>query len=448
MPIASCTGDPDLSVSTWSIIRRGGIGPDLLLGDALADALFGDAGDDSLHGMGGDDRLLGGDGNDLLDGGEGADSLAGGHGADSLEAGAGADSLRGDAGDDLLHGDAGDDILDGGSGNDTILAGAENDTVLAGGGHDRVLAGTGADVVLLGLGNDTAQGEAGADLIEGDAGADLLFGGEGADTLSGGAHGDRLVGGAGDDVLRGEEGLDWLWGGAGDDLLDGGDGVDRLTGGIGADTLLGGEGDDVLLSRSDSGEPDIAQGGMPVLADVALPLGDDVLVGGAGADLFRFELLVNARPEVAARHLTAEGRVDWRAVIGGSAAPHDHWIDMIGTDVVLDFSKAEGDRIQIVGYSVAVLHLHYGDADHDGIDDFTLIQLVSRQARGGAHDGDHLGTIGVFGDLLTMEDILLSGAVLGAYDRPEEGPYRLDDAGILPGGRMDPAVAAGLDMVA
>ncbi|HBU28883.1 MAG TPA: hypothetical protein DEB56_03775 [Thiobacillus sp.] len=135
--------------------------------------VFGGAGDDTLEGRAGDDTLLGYAGDDTLSGNDGADTLAGGAGVDYLEGG---------AGDDALDGGEGDDTLDGGVGNDTLQAGA---------GDDRLYGGEGADTLLA------------------DDGSDWLSGGDGTDILEGGAGDDYLVGGTGDDVYRLSMGAGW-----------------------------------------------------------------------------------------------------------------------------------------------------------------------------------------------------------------------------------------------
>jgi len=189
-------------------------------------------------------------------------------------------------------------------------------------------------------------------------------GGSGDDSIYGNAQNNRLIGGAGNDILVGRGGSDWLEGGDGDDILIGdGDyagtavqiarallteprpepaplaglvtnavqipinpqtpvsppsGGLIVTGGLvkggapgssppsplpsgdpeqvwGRDTLLGGAGNDVL------------DGGA----------GRDVLIGGAGADIFRF----------------ADGDMPGKS-------SHD-------SDVIRDFSFADGDRIDL-----------------------------------------------------------------------------------------------------
>ncbi|WP_431271167.1 calcium-binding protein [Dankookia sp. P2] len=150
------------------------------------------------------------------------------------------------------------------------------------------LAGTGEDDRLHGFaGNDTLAGGEGKDTLLGGAGNDSLAGGAGFDSLDGGDGNDRLDGGDGPDVLVGGAGNDTLLGGAGNDLLQGGAGNDSLAGGDGEDSLEGGPGADTML-------------------------------GGAGADTF----LLQAMGEPA-------------------------WSSQAAMDLLLGFSRAEGDRLRI-----------------------------------------------------------------------------------------------------
>jgi Ca2+-binding RTX toxin-like protein len=173
------------------------------------------------------------------------------------------------------------------SGHATLAGGARDAGLL--GVADLRLSGNGADNVLIGnAGNNRIDGKGGHDSIDGGGGNDRITGGDGRDTLDGGDGNDTLFGGAGADLLRGGQGHDWLEGGKGRDTLDGGSGNDTLFGGAGPDVLRGGAGHDRLIG----GE------------------GDDTLTGGPGADTFVF----------------ARG---------------------MGRDVVTDFSRAEGDRIEL-----------------------------------------------------------------------------------------------------
>lgn len=98
----------------------------------------------------------------------------------------------------------------------------------------------------------------------------------------------RIEGGPGPDLIRGSEGPDVISGRQGNDSLYGMGGNDTLHGGQGNDYLDGGEGDDWL-----SGDR-----------------GDNTLVGGHGADIFHSQ--------------------------AGA-----------GRDLVLDFSAADGDRVEL-----------------------------------------------------------------------------------------------------
>ena len=136
------------------------------------------------------------------------------------------------------------------------------------------------------------MGKSSSAVIRGGVGNDVLGGTDGADVMYGGMGNDILIGGAGGDSLYGEDGNDTLMGGVGSDVLDGGLGNDRLVGFDGADVLLGGAGMDYLIGGGSH----------------------DVMTGGADADTFAF---------------------DFQSFKGG-------------TEVVTDFSAAEGDVLQFV----------------------------------------------------------------------------------------------------
>ena len=179
---------------------------------------------------------------------------------------------------------------------------------------------------------------------------DHLNGTTGSNTLFGGAKEDTLAGMAGNDTLNGGSGADKVWGGSGNDDLDGGTGADLLVGGFGADRMDGGTGNDVaaepLGCRRD--------GRCPGRHDADLR-GRDRRVHGRqrharrrrGADTFRFELQVNAKDEIVAKHVNADGTIDWVGVTGENNATHDHWLDGFGNDVIRDFNRAQGDKIEI-----------------------------------------------------------------------------------------------------
>lgn len=268
----------------------------------------------------------------------------------------------------------------------------------------------------------------------GGTGDDTQRTGDGDDTLNGNEGNDVLCAASGNDWMRGQDGNDILWGGDGNDDGAGGDGNDLLTGGNGNDTMSGCYGDDILLSRSDAGEPEIAAApGRPrVFAGMAMS-GDDQLGGAQGADLYRFELLVNARPSVVQANLRPDGRMDWAGVVAGPAPnAHDWWVDGIGTDTVKTFNRADGDRIEILGWRVEVASIRQADLDRDGQMD-SVIAL--RAMAGGPNGGDALGTIRVMGAKITAADVTVrSDALIGAFDTLEFGQFPGDRFGTLPFG--------------
>jgi Ca2+-binding RTX toxin-like protein len=174
-------------------------------------------------------------------------------------------------------------------------------------GNDSLVGSSGSDTIDLLGGNDRYDGLGGDDTVRGGAGIDVLKGGLDNDTLSGGTGSDRLEGGSGDDFLDGGDGSDRLYGGDGKDFLFGGDWIsgsddrgDLLDGGGGDDELNGWEGDDRLFGGTGN---DLLHGSY----------GTDTLTGGAGADIFSYTSAID------------------------------------GNDIIVDFSRAEGDKIDISG---------------------------------------------------------------------------------------------------
>ena len=170
---------------------------------------------------------------------------------------------------------------------------------------------------------------------------------------------------------------------------------------FGAHEMQGSEGGDRLVSYSDGGEPGVAA------TNAALT--DDTLTGGTGADSFEFHLLMNAKEAIIKKHTNDAGEVNWMKVMKENANVHDHWVEGIGNDVITDFTKAEGDKIVVRGHTVAIQSIEYG-VDEQG--EFSLVSLYSNQMKGGAHHNDALGSIKVYGDKVTAEDIQLDGAMM------------------------------------
>ena len=175
----------------------------------------------------------------------------------------------------------------------TVQAGVSASTA----GNDVMVAPVTGGTLMGGLGDDTIVGDTAPDYLRGEAGDDVINGGSGFDdangnmgndTIHGNAGDDFSVGGKGDDLLFGDAGNDIVWGNLGNDTCNGGSGNDQVRGGQGNDVLYGGSGNDFL-----SGDR-----------------GNDTITGGPGADLF-------------------------------------HGSQDAGIDKVLDFSVAEGDRVQL-----------------------------------------------------------------------------------------------------
>lgn len=141
----------------------------------------------------------------------------------------------------------------------------------------------------------TINGTATSDTITGTAANELIRGYAGADIISAGGGDDKVYGGIGDDWIAGNPGNDLLYGQDGHDSLYGGNGNDRLEGGSGLDLLDGGAGNDILIG-----------GGYT-----------DWLTGGSGADRFVF------------------------------TSADELFTDAWGPDVIMDFSRAEHDRIDL-----------------------------------------------------------------------------------------------------
>lgn len=297
----------------------------------------------------------------FIEGNSGIDVVFASDAGDMVKAYAGNDLLFGGSGADVFFGDSGDDTLDGGAGADYLAGGNGNDTYYVDhvddyasesasaidSGADRVVSAiswtlsAGHELLTLGgvqsingtgnASNNTIQGNGGANILEGGGGTDKLIGGEGSDRYisnitSSGAVQDVIIETAsagGTDVLvltgvstnttaalvqlgvnlenvtiSGTHGsLLNVTGNANANYMNGNTAANVLSGASGRDTLLGGAGNDTLV------------GGAQL----------DRLEGGAGADFFDFNL-------VAESGASSEGR-----------------------DVVLDFSRAQGDRIDLSG---------------------------------------------------------------------------------------------------
>lgn len=164
----------------------------------------------------------------------------------------------------------------------------------------------GADTLAGSQAADRMRAYTGNDTIDGQGGDDYLRGDEGDDSISGGAGFDDINGNMGNDTASGGAGPDWVVGGKDNDLLFGDDGDDIVYGNLGADTCNGGAGNDLVRGGQENDSLSGGDGADWLSGD----RGDDTVSGGAGADIFN---------------------------TFGDA----------GVDRVLDFNRAEGDRVHV-----------------------------------------------------------------------------------------------------
>jgi Ca2+-binding RTX toxin-like protein len=265
-------------------------------GTAGADNLVGTDGNDTLNGLGGNDQLTGGKGADFLVGGSGTDTVH----YDGSTKGIAVNLLFNTASNGDAQGDSFREV-------ENVTGSAFADQIFGNGGNN-TLKGLAGNDTLLGLGgNDTLVGGAGADQLEGDNGLDTADYSASAqavsvnllfDTGSGGdAQGDTF------DTVEGITGskfADLLTADGNANVLRGGGGDDQLFGLAGNDTLVGGK-------------------------------GEDTLQGDKGIDTFAFT-----------------------SVNESSANPE------IGFDTITDFSRSDGDRINL-----AAIDADPSDPDND-----------------------------------------------------------------------------------
>lgn len=180
---------------------------------------------------------------------------------------------------------------------ESVRAGAGDDTVTGNAAANALDGGDGSDRLFGGAGDDTVTDPSGSNYLRGDEGNDSIVGGAGFDDINGNMGNDTCVSGGGDD---------WVVGGRDNDSLVGSAGQNLVYGNLGADTCEGGDGNDIVRGGQDN---DIVRGGA----------GDDYVSGDRGSD----------------------------TVSGGAGADIFHTFGDAGLDRVLDFSLAQGDRVQV-----------------------------------------------------------------------------------------------------
>ena len=376
--LANVLAQIKLNADTDPRTVSGTISEDYLFGGRGLDRLYGDSGNDHVNAGVGNDYLHGGNGDDLLRGGTGNDLFvydSRGFGGDTI-----ADFATGDKIDlrGIHVGDIqsitpymvqdGDDVVistyfggnleritvqnatleavkaaikvDPDTDPLTISGTISTDYLFGGRGQDRLYGNSGNDHINAGVGDDYLYGGTGSDLLRGGTGNDVFVYDErgfGGDTIADFASGDRIdlrgmhVGDlasidpyivqSGNDVL-----INTYWGGNLERitvrnaslaevrsglLLDTDGDPDTVSGTISTDYLFGGRGQDRLFG---DGGNDKLMGG----------LGDDYLTGGNGGD----QLFGGAGAD--------------RFVFDAGDSPTSGTLDR-----VMDFSRAEGDKIDL-----------------------------------------------------------------------------------------------------
>ena len=298
----------------------------------------------------GDSENVDGEGNDL---------------ANVITGSSDANWLVGNGGNDTLIGGAGRDDLDGGVGNDTLNGGSGADNMMGGAGDDVYIIDEKYDSV-----NEDWQG--GIDLVKASCSYTLGWEVENL-TLTGTANingtgndaGNTIRGNSGNNVLRGGGGHDILVGGAGNDMLDGGSlddgiGIDRLYGGSGNDSYLVGETRDRVIEKEGEGIDSVESWVSYVLpANVEnLTLKNAGDADGTGNQLAN--LIVGGRLENVLKGMAGND-----TLVGGRGADDlyggtgkdtfvftsvkDSTIFTSGRDTIFDFSRGQGDRIDLSG---------------------------------------------------------------------------------------------------
>lgn len=201
------------------------------------------------------------------------------------------------------------------------------------------LGSGGLDLSLIGIENIAGHGNSVRNVITGNAGANAISGQGGSDVLNASDGDDAVSGGSGHDRISGEGGNDRLYGGAGHDVLKGGSGNDRILGGSGVDraTFSGSAAVTVDLSVTVGQLTGHGKDTLVGIENIGAAAGDDRLTGNATENA----LYGNAGSDRLAGAAGAD------KLSGGTGADTFVFGNGDGVDRILDFSRSDGDRVEL-----------------------------------------------------------------------------------------------------
>ena len=257
---------------------------------------------------------------------------------------------------------------------DTAMNGLDGNDILtsAGIGHNTMSGGLGDDTYNVNSGFDVVVENAAGGIDTVSSTLDYTLGANverlklagAAVSGTGNALDNQITGTASNNMLSGLAGNDTIQGLGGDDMLGGGDGADSLNGGTGADTLAGDNGNDYLLG--DVGNDSLVGGaGADTLNGGG---GDDTMAGGTGQDLFVFRAGdLSMTGDRITDFSKADGdRIDLSLMDADTAKAGDQAFKFIGAGA---FTKVAGQLHVTIVNGVPVLS---GDLNGDGLADFQL----------------------------------------------------------------------------
>jgi Ca2+-binding RTX toxin-like protein len=303
------SGNVEITAYTSGTNLTGGDGNDVLVGSGGINTLNGAAGNDILFGKGGNDTINGNDGDDLISGGIGNDIMIGGQGDDQIHGGVGNDTIY-----YTLSEDNGQDIVEGGDDTDIFTLNGNGTNIE----YVNIIAGADGAVLVRDALSDLADWST--------ARTQTLTNIEslGVRDLSGGSNGFNVTA-SGD--LTGVDQMNFFTYGSGTINVDASgvtsNTIARVTGDIGNDVLLGGAGADLLYAYE--GGTDIFDGnsGNDTLRfDSQYGVSSVTADGGADTDTAQLYLRNNGADLV---NITAGGATDFTMDVNGTSSSIDNF---------------------------------------------------------------------------------------------------------------------------